>query len=96
MHCFKHTDYSHVLVNQEANYNSNNYYNFAACDTTMFPGSPFPNADSLTATVPATLPVGTVVAYMCTDNNRVRNGIASNMCDMNGMYTLPAPTCALG
>ena len=62
----------------------------------MFPGSPFSNVDSPTATVPNPLAVGTVVAYTCPDANRERNGIASNMCDMNGMYTTPAPTCELG
>ena len=59
----------------------------------MFPGLPFPNADTLTATVPAVLAVGTFVAYSCTDANRAVNGIQSNMCDMNGMYIMPAPTC---
>ena len=62
----------------------------------MFPGFPFPGANSLTATVPATLSVGTVVAYSCSDINRELNGITSNMCDMNGMYITPAPTCDLG
>ena len=61
----------------------------------MFPGDPFPNADTLTATVPAVLPVGTVVAYSCNDANRAVRGITSNMCNMNGMYTTPAPTCDL-
>ena len=59
----------------------------------MFPGLPFPNADTLTATVPAVLAVGTVVAYFCTSANRAVNGIQSNMCDTNGMYNMPAPTC---
>ena len=62
----------------------------------MFPGFPFPNADSLTATVPPTLPVGTAVTYSCTGANRELNGITSNMCDMNGMYTMPGPSCQLG
>ena len=62
----------------------------------MFPGVPFPNADTLAATVTAPLAVGTVVAYSCTGANRELNGIQSNMCDMNGMYTMPAPTCDLG
>ena len=62
----------------------------------MFPGFPFPGANSLTATVPDPLAVGTVVAYSCTDASRELNGIQNNMCDMNGMYTTPAPTCDLG
>ena len=59
----------------------------------MFPGLPFPNADTLTATVPATLPVGTAVTYSCTGANLAVNGIQSNMCDMNGMYIERAPSC---
>jgi len=46
--------------------------------------------------IPDPLPVGTVVAYICLDPNRAVNGITSNMCDTNGMYIMPAPTCDLG
>ena len=62
----------------------------------LFPGFPFPNADTLTATIPATLPVGTAVTYSCSGANLAISGIQSNMCDMNGMYTMPAPSCQLG
>jgi len=60
----------------------------------MFPGNPGPN--SLDANVPAILPVGVAVQYLCTDaTTYTLFGITSNQCDDQGAF-MPAPVCALG
>ena len=66
---------------------------FSACDTTLFPANPGPN--SLDANVPAVLPVGVAIAYMCTDATYTLLGNPSNQCDDQGFYTAP-PVCTIG
>jgi len=48
--------------------------------------------NSLNANVPAVLPVGVAVDYMCTDPAFNLVGNPSNQCDGEGMYG-PAPAC---
>ena len=66
---------------------------FPACDVTAFPGDG--GANNLDATVPAVLPIGTTVPYVCAGALEP-NGITENTCDNQGNYMIPVPTCEAG
>jgi len=67
----------------------------SACDTTLFPGSPFPGQNSLTANLPPILPIGYPVSYSCADNTfELVGAITTNMCDDQGAYG-PIGVCEL-
>jgi len=59
----------------------------------MFPGDG--GANGLDADVPAVLPVGMTVDYMCTNPTYMLTGTPpyNNECNDQGVYVNPTPTC---
>jgi len=65
---------------------------FLACDTFLFPNS---GSNTLSANVPAVLPIGTPVPYTCSGAKYlILENPTSNQCDANGMYG-PEATCVI-
>jgi len=48
------------------------------------------------ANIPNPFPVGVEASYFCTNESLAVNGILYNMCDEQGIYLTPPPTCEVG